>query len=462
MIYKSFQRATLALMLALSNWSVGETLEGAVYKAIGSNPEVLRAKASWEAERASINEARGDYLPQLDVLAGWGREYTSNSTTPAGQNRTELDRQEAGVNFRQLIYDGWKTPNEVDRREYASEAARYEYVAVSEGAAYSAIEAYRNVLRQQRVLALARENLRSHERIYESIKLRANRGASSSSELMQAEGRLAVAQASVLSSVNNLQDAQAAYIRVIGEAPDSLEAQVAPLELLPSTVDSALSVAVAEHPRMKAAEFDVQEAEFAHRSLKGDFLPEFAFEVERTWNRNIDGIEGRNDDLTAMVRMRMNVLNGGSDKARRLVTANEREVAREIRANTHRQVMEEVHLAWSAYSALDAQIPHLVAHEKKVREVVTAYNKQFRIGKRSLLDVLDTEVEVFSAATRRVNAEIDRDISVYRILRSMGGLLTAMQVPSSALDGEVSESGQTSVGNEQSSDSSDVSGDWSW
>jgi adhesin transport system outer membrane protein len=57
-----------------------------------------------------------------------------------------------------------------------------------------------------------------------------------------------------------------------------------------------------------------------------------------------------------------------------------------------------------------------------------AYQQQFNLGQRTLLDLLDSENEVFAARTSYVNAEFDQLFAMYRILNSMGLLLESLGV----------------------------------
>ena len=56
-------------------------------------------------------------------------------------------------------------------------------------------------------------------------------------------------------------------------------------------------------------------------------------------------------------------------------------------------------------------------------QVVNAYAEQFKIGRRSLLDVLNAENELFTARTNAMTANTDAALSAWRLL-SLRGYLT--------------------------------------
>lgn len=67
--------------------------------------------------------------------------------------------------------------------------------------------------------------------------------------------------------------------------------------------------------------------------------------------------------------------------------------------------------------------------------VRSAYQEQFSLGDRSLLDMLDSENEVFTAQRRYVELQFTEMFSTYRINARTGTLLKALKVqpPSSSL-----------------------------
>jgi adhesin transport system outer membrane protein len=65
-----------------------------------------------------------------------------------------------------------------------------------------------------------------------------------------------------------------------------------------------------------------------------------------------------------------------------------------------------------------------VANEK----VVAAYKDQFELDRRTLLDVLDAQNELFVSRSNAVNSEYLEMLAVYRLLSLQGQLLQTMGV----------------------------------
>jgi adhesin transport system outer membrane protein len=62
------------------------------------------------------------------------------------------------------------------------------------------------------------------------------------------------------------------------------------------------------------------------------------------------------------------------------------------------------------------------------KDTQVSYSQQFNLGQRTLLDLLDTENELFEARKDYLEAEYDEIISEYRILNATGRLLESLRV----------------------------------
>ncbi len=427
----AYSAIALLLGLAGSAPAMAISLQDAIKNTLSTNPEVQRAAKQRLARDQEVRQARGGYYPDLDLTAGVGYEWTDSPTTRAAGNGNErhMSREEMALNLRQMLYDGEATKNEVERHQARVNSAAYTVQGVSQNTALRAAEVYIELLKQHRFLELAEENVAAHVRIYDQIKLRSDSGVGRKADLDQIEGRLALARSNVVSSQNNIHEAEANYIRVIGELPDKLERPQGLEQALPKTVEEAVASGFEQHPTLQSAIADVEATLAQNRASHHTFRPRFDLEVGRTWNNDIDGVDGRNEDFTAMLRMRWNLLNGGSDKARTEETAHLINEAKEVQNNTRRQVEESVRLSWTSYESSKIQRDYLQKHMEASRKTREAYTKQFNLGQRTLLDLLDTENEVFESSRAYAEADHTNLYAQYRILVGMGKLLETLDVP---------------------------------
>jgi len=407
---------------------VAAELKEAVVETIASNPDVQIAGSERDSVEQQMEQARAGFFPQADVTLGSGREYTDNPITRSGgYDSRNFTREEAEVLIRQLIYDGHGTESEFERNRARVNSRAYATFSTAEVTGLKAVEAYLNVIRAKKLVTLATSNLQNHQETYDRILKRGERGVGSKADVQQALGRLALAKTNLMAEENKLQDATAAYINVVGSAPGNLEEPMTPEQLLPASLDEATTIALDNHPRLKSAEADVDAAREQYAAAKSLFYPRIHLEISGSNNNNLDGIEGRNKDAQAMIRGRYS-FTGGKDIARRQETVYQLDQAKEIRARTHRQVVESMRLSWSAYETAKSQLEYFKTHVDASKQALLAYRKQFIIGQRTLIDLLDQENEVFQANINYVNGLHALTFATYRILAGTGKLLWSLGV----------------------------------
>ncbi len=85
-------------------------------------------------------------------------------------------------------------------------------------------------------------------------------------------------------------------------------------------------------------------------------------------------------------------------------------------------------IAFNDTRRLREQIRYLNEHRQSIDRVRGAYQQQFDIGQRTLLDVLDSENEFFEASRAYANAQYDIALADARTLAAMGQLMQTLGV----------------------------------
>ncbi|MEH6445087.1 MAG: TolC family outer membrane protein [Oceanospirillaceae bacterium] len=427
------KKAILALAISTISITVNaESLNSVVAAAVLSNPQVQSVMNSRNAVFEEVKQAKSGYRPTIDIGAGVGYEKTK--AFPGDD--VELKRTEANLSLNQMLFDGFSVSSEIGRQSARLNSINHSLREISEEIALEAARAYLEVLKRRSLVEQAKNTLLTHVRIFEQIRRRSESGVGTLASIQQAEGRLALAEVNVLSAENNLLDAGASYERVTGEKSGvDLEDPTIEENWIPESFEQALARAYAKHPTLKLAASDVKAARAQYEGARSLMFPTLNLEVNRTWNNNIDGIEGRNEDLTAMIRMRYNLYNGGADKARVRQTRHQIDEARSIQSDVARQTLQSLSLSWNAYEILGRQLDYLEQHVTSTESTRDSYLKQFNIGQRSLLDLLDTENEVFSSQNAFNEAIYDHMLAQYRVLSGTGELLDMLELDMSTLKG---------------------------
>jgi len=422
--------SALAAGLCLSTQLQAEPLKEVLENVIKTNPDVLAIANHRRSIDEEVKGAKGGYFPKVDLTLGYGRERTDSPfTRSAGLDNPSLTRREAELRLTQMLFDGFGVSSEVDRQKGRLNSSAYLAYGTSEEVSLNAIEAYLEVLRQQELVELAKKNLDNHLGTFDQIKLRSDKGVGRKADDEQAQGRASLAKSNLLAVESSLKDAEAKYLYIVGNAPNNLVKPQIPENLLPKTEAEAIDIAVNNHPILKSALADIESAQAQHQAAKSLLYPRLDLELSAARNNNISGIEGDNDNTQAMLRLRYNLFKGRSDSARADQTSLLTQEAIQIANRSRRQAEQATKMSWNAYTTANERLTPLKEFATASEATREAYGKQFNLGQRTLLDLLDSENEYYTARTSYVTGQYTQLFAAYRLLQNEGRLLESFGIP---------------------------------
>jgi adhesin transport system outer membrane protein len=192
------------------------TMNQIVEQTLLGNPEIQAKYHDFQASLEGQNVARGAFFPQINAQGYLGREYRNNVP---GVGSQDWSRPGYSVELRQLIFDGFRTSNDVKQAGFDKLAKFYDLLATSDGTALAAVQAYIDLQRYRDMELLARQNYSLHEETLKQINERTESGVGRRVDLEQAGGRLALAQTNLMTETANLLDVQQRFQRVTGALP---------------------------------------------------------------------------------------------------------------------------------------------------------------------------------------------------------------------------------------------------
>jgi adhesin transport system outer membrane protein len=403
------------------------TLEEAVGLALSTNPRVGVVSNDRLAVDQEVRQARALYLPQVDLRLAIGPEHAENDTTDArGDDSGDLQiRKEASLTLSQLLFDGFYASSEVDRQQARMASAAARVAETAEFVALDVVEAYLEVLRHRARVAIAEENVTTHRSMLDTVRRRTSAGGGSIGDVRQSETRLASAQSALIVTQGDLRDAESLFLRVVGQAPDTLTTPALP-GTVPPDVDSAVGTAMTQSPTIAISRADLGTAEALVEQQESSLYPDLRLELLGSVRDDADGREGTDHNLSALLVMRWNLYRGGADMARIQEFKYRMEEARDALRSTERDVEEEVRRSANAVAVAQANVAVLAQELAAAEQTSGVYRQQFDIGQRSLIDLLDADNDVYRARDNLTTAQYAELFANYRLLASAGLLVSSL------------------------------------
>lgn len=405
-----------------------------VQTTLDTNPELRAHLDAFHASTEDRREVFGGYLPSIDLSASVGQANRQFD------NRSDYSRNYAEISLTQMLFDGFRVRNALAKADHTSRVRYYELLDEAETKALEASEAYLSVQRHRELVKLAQDNLANHQRVYEHIGQRAERGVSNRADLQQIEGRLSLARSNLLTEVANLQSVTARYQRLVGQLPaEELQPYEVPAARVPGELGQVLRNVYANNPALYAAFENTEVTQAAMRETKANRYPTLELGMRHGTYKNNNSFDNRTDpssygdESIIELRARYNLYRGGSDRAAERAAWQRISQAESLRDKTCVDLRQTATIAFGDVLNLQGRLASLEQHRTASAAVLVAYREQFDIGRRSLLDVLDSENEAFQAERAYTNGQYDLQIARLYTLHSMGELMNTLSLSSDAI-----------------------------
>ncbi len=432
--------ATLFVVVLLlgSSSLLAQTLHEAVQEAVTHYPTIQQGRHESRAIEADLANGRSRYLPSVDLEAAYGRERSDNPTTRAngfGHSRW-LTRRERKISIVETIFDGFDREADIDEQKALLRGAGYHIRDVAETIGSDVAFAYINVLRHEKILQLSEDNLKVHKKILGNVSERVDAGQSGVGDKEQARTRLAEATARITEIKTDLDQARISFNRLVGKMPGGLVMPGFDDGLLPENVDVAVATANDHNPVINRAIAQMDASKERARAASSGMYPNLYLELAATDHDNLDGVRGHNRDMTAMVRMKWNLYRGGSDSNAKKAAAQRHSKSMHTVAQIRREIEESVRRAWSSMQHQNSEVESRQSQVLANGQVVEVYREEFNVGQRDLLDLLDSENEMFIARSKLISAESSALYARYLLIASMGKIIETMgiELPVEATD----------------------------
>ena len=420
------------LFIALPLSLMALTLNEMVQKTLDNNPKMQKEISSYRAVHYDLDMAQSGYKPTVDLKGDLGLEYNKRDFSGASNglngDATTLVRSTAGIVATENLFEGFATQENINEKGARIASAKFEALQTANTLALRASEVYIEVLRQKEILDLLEENVNSHKHMYEFIRERTEAGSGRRSDVEQAQGRLSLAYSNYVAQVKNYQDAVVNFERVFGEVYTASSLEKPSAQALPGTsYEDMWALAQLNNPTLALEQSNVRVQEARLKKDKGNFYPTIDFELSADMSNNVQGYEGTNTGARGLVKLYYNLYRGGNDESKRLQNLEYVLVQKESLNEQQRAVREKLKLAWFAQEITYHQIRCLKQHVKYTKLTVDSYTKEYQLGRRTIVDLLNAELEYNDARKQLVNAQNDVLYSRLQVLDAIGLLPFALK-----------------------------------
>ncbi|WP_243544989.1 TolC family outer membrane protein [Pseudodesulfovibrio tunisiensis] len=401
------------------------SLKETVALAVKSHPKVKAMLHNREAMSRTLSASLGRFFPSLDLSSSYGlQQYDSQDTRLAGRDQDSKAASDSTLTLTQNVFDGMERLSRYDMDKARLDSAEGRLFDNVETIGLDAVRAHIDVHRERMLAHLAVENVASHKDILSSIAERVAAGAGSRADEMQARGRLARAETTLITYEGNLRTVEANYLRMTGHTPGVLAVPGFAPEFMPASLEEVMERTLADNPKLRVYKAEVAAASESRDMVDARMYPDVDIKLSSRYTDNLDSSRTYLQDNRAMLALSWNLFSGGSDYNDSKAAEARIDEAQANLQDTTDDLVRQVSSAWSEYVTAAGQVAKHTEALQYSRESRDMYMLQFNVGQRSLLDVLDAVNEVFSNAVLLESARNNQIFTLYK-LRTLEGKLVA-------------------------------------
>ncbi len=398
-----------------------ETLVEALVSAYGTNPTLRADRARQRGTDEAIPQALSGWRPIVTARGSVGETWSDSNVAKSSEHTPAS----LAIELTQPIFRGFKTINATKSAQASVEAGKQRLIGVEQNVIFEALQAYMDVLRDEQILNLRRQNQGALQQQVNDATARYKVGEITRTDVAQARARAAGALAATVGAKADLESSIASYIKIIGHAPGKLK--YPKTRQLPKSLDEAQSIALEVNPGILGAAHVEQSANFDVEVVKGDLLP--ALSVVASGTASDSPQVGVRHSQSASVEgvLVVPLYEAGSVYSR---VRQSKQLASQRRLDVvveGRRVRESVSNAWFSLEAARQSIVASGAQVSASKLALDGVRKEYQVGSRSTLDVLNAQSELIAAKVTQVAAEHDRVVASFLLLNAIG-LLTARQL----------------------------------
>ena len=395
-----------------------ESLRDAIVASLKSNPDIQIALAKQDDAHFGVNEAWAAYMPHVEASVGYGPEITRQGTAAGSWN----NRLEGSVTLNQKVWDFGTTINDIKRARASYRAAQWSTREQIESISFDIATAYLGMLQQQKLIDLTNEEIVATQRILRVVSVQKDLGLTTQADVDRAKARLDNVQSTLLDRQSLLQQTRDAYRRLTDRIPGRAIDLPSAATSLPASAEAAVDQIDDRSPRMAQAVEDRRSLDRQKASQTGTFFPRVGVQIQGNHKYDVMGHTGLTQDARAMVTMSYSFLNGGADAAlRNRISARLRQADYELERR-RREVEQDIRADFQSLTAARAKIATISSEIDSATRVAELYRQQFREGKRTVFDLLDSQQVLFTARSNSVGNEIAMRLAEYRVLQKLGSL----------------------------------------
>jgi adhesin transport system outer membrane protein len=395
-------------ILALLSLSVSITLQAespseaqalsvdqAIQYAIKTHPLILSAEGQYRAAKSELAASRWSRFP----------------TVGASARENSFDQRQDVTTASMPIWMGGRINADIDLAKSNRDGALSGISEAQQSVMIETIGLFFDYFKSEKKLEIASLNIDEHQRLYEIIERRVEAATSPDVDAMLAQARLQSARSAQIQAASVKDISKASLELTVGRVIDAVLVNNNP-EPFSIGLDEAVATGIKVSPRIARIESEIKGFEANIKSAKSALYPQVSLGYEKRLNEP-DSSGDDQEETFVSVQFQPGA---GLAVASSISAAKQRkQSALDSLEAEKRELRRQIKTAWNEYVSVSFQLEPSKMLVDATTSVIESYLRQYAVGKKSWLDVLNAQREATQARNTLVDFELQYLTSIYRL-----------------------------------------------
>ncbi|HUC12222.1 MAG TPA: TolC family outer membrane protein [Stellaceae bacterium] len=425
--------SALLLLVAGAPRASAQTLTQALAEAYNTNPQLLAQRALLRATDEQVPQALSGWRPTVNVtgqVGGTRAAYIPGSPAVMGlaspDQYSTFFQNQMNLQVTQPIYSGGRTIAQTRQAMNTVESTRAQTLAIETSVFQAVAMAYLDVVRDQALLEVDRNNVQVLREQLEATQDRFRVGEVTRTDVAQAEASLAQAIGTETAAEGTLAQSRAEYVRAVGHPPGIL---LLPRErpALPATREEAQSLAANNNYSVISANFAELAASDNINVVKSQLLPQISLVgiLNRTVAPSVTLSSATENSGVIAAQLTWSLYEGGAIYSQ--TRQAEQTVGQRLSQvdDARRAAVQTATDAWETLKAARASIASFAAAVRAAQIALEGTQQEALVGTATTLDVLIQNQTLLTTQQQLITAEHDAALAEFNLAAATGRLTAA-------------------------------------
>ena len=402
------------------------TLIEAIKEAYDNNPKLNAERENLKISKENINISKSNFLPTVTISGYKSAENTSKLTNRSGEDASKDDVSplQTSILVEQKLYDQSRKPD-LEKNEIGLEIARLKLKKVEQEIIYESVEAYTNLVLNNKKLEINLLNVSLLERQVETDRARLEKGEINLTDVAQSEASLAGANAKLIQVRNDIVTSKLIYEKTIGKINNSEEVNESYVfkYKLPNNLKEANIISKQFSPELNIVKLELEQANKDVAIAKSDLSPSATLSFQATQTDDTSSTYDESDKETLKATVSWPFSLGGKNVSSLRKNKSLRDQKALLLEDAERSNETFVSSAWSNFKSSKSLLNSIRAQVKAAEIANEGISIEYESGLgRSTLDVIQSNSILLDAKNNLATSQRNHFLSQYKLLLALGQL----------------------------------------